>query len=252
MPLSSNRKSMSFTTDIKQQILDFGASLVGVADVSLMDELHTEPVGLLDPYTRAIAIALAIPAPVFETIENQPTPIYSAAYQSSNRVLDEIALKTANRLQAKGFLALPIPAAQILNRQEWFGAISHKAVARMAGLGWQGKNLLLINRTYGSRVRLVTLLTNAPLEFDGPVDNLCGKCVLCVDSCPVDAIKNVNTDSHYENRDEALYFQRCVEKVTEEFAQLPHIGFPMCGICIKVCPFGRKISKSAVPEAVWV
>jgi len=234
---------MSFTSEFKKHVLDFGANLVGVADVSLMGELPTEPAGLLDSYSRAISIAVAVPAPVFETIDDQPTPIYSAAYQSSNRVLDEIALKSANLLQEEGYLALPVPAAQILDRKEWFGAISHKAVARMAGLGWQGKNLLLINRKYGSRVRLVTLLTNAPLEFDGPVENLCGKCVLCVDSCPVDAIKNVNTESHYKTRDEAMHFHLCVVKLTEEFAKLPHIGFPMCGICIKVCPFGRKVGK---------
>ncbi len=239
---------MSFTKEIKEQIKGFGASLAGVADVSLMGELKTEPAGLLDPYSRAISIAVAVPAPVFETIDDQPTPIYSMAYQSSNRVLDEIALKTANNLQELGYLALPIPAAQILDRQEWYGAISHKAVARMAGLGWQGKNLLLINRKYGSRVRLVTLLTNAPLEFDGPVENLCGKCVHCVDSCPVDAIKNVNTETHYKGRDEALHFERCMKKVTEEFATLPNIGFPMCGICIKVCPFGRKIGKGQAAE----
>jgi len=240
---------MSFTDNIKAQVTGFGASLVGVADISLMGELKTEPENLLDSYSRAISIAVAVPAPVFETIDDQPTPIYSMVYQSSNRVLDEIALKTANILQEGGFLALPIPAAQILDRKEWFGAISHKAVARMAGLGWQGKNLLLINRKYGSRVRLVTLLTNAPLAFDGPVENLCGKCVHCVESCPVDAIKNVNTDSHYRNRDEALHFERCMKKVTEDFAPLPNIGFPMCGICIKVCPFGRKVEKRASAHA---
>lgn len=234
---------MNLTGHLKQQVLDFGASLVGVADVGLMEGLPTEPSGLLDPYRRAIAIAVALPAPVFETIEDAPTPIYSAAYQSSNRVLDEIALKTANQLQSEGYLALPVPAAQILDRQQWYGAISHKAVARLAGLGWQGKNLLVINRTYGSRIRLVSVLTDAPLEPDGPVENLCGKCRLCVDACPVDAIRNVNTDSHYESREQALDFERCMKQVTEEYASLPNIGFPMCGICIKVCPFGRRVSR---------
>jgi epoxyqueuosine reductase QueG len=111
----------------------------------------------------------------------------------------------------------------------------------MAGLGWQGKNLLLITPEHGSRVRLVTLLTDAPLKVDGPIENRCGKCRLCVDACPVDAIYNVNTDSHYSSREEALDLQRCAEKVTVEFASLPNIGAPMCGICIKVCPFGRRI-----------
>ncbi len=68
--------------------------------------------------------------------------------------------------------------------------ISHKAVARMAGLGWQGKSLLLINPEYGPRVRLVTILTDMPLTPDGPVKNRCGACLECVQACPASAIKN--------------------------------------------------------------
>lgn len=232
---------MSYTETLKQQILDLGADLVGIADAEPLRALRTDPPDLLAPYSRTIAIALRVPNDVFETIHDQPTPIYASAYQASNRVLDEIALKAANRLQRAGHRALPVPAAQILDRQNWYGAISHKAVARMAGLGWQGKNLLLITPEYGSRVRLVTLLTDAPLAIDGPIENLCGKCRLCVDACPVDAIHNVNTESHYTSREEAIDLQRCAEKVTVEFANLPNIGAPMCGICIKVCPFGRRI-----------
>jgi epoxyqueuosine reductase len=40
--------------------------------------------------------------------------------------------------------------------------------------------------------------------------------------------------------DKALYFHKCVEKLTNEFAKIPDVGAPICGICIKVCPFGRK------------
>ena len=120
---------------------------------------------------------------------------------------------------------------------------SRKTWQKMAGLGWQGKNLLLITPQYGSRVRLVTVLTDAPLIVDGPVKNRCGKCMLCRDACPAGAIKGVNTHDYYQNRNEALHFDKCVVKLTGEFAQLPDIGAPICGICIKVCPFGRKFGK---------
>jgi epoxyqueuosine reductase QueG len=114
----------------------------------------------------------------------------------------------------------------------------------MAGLGWQGKNLLLITPQYGSRVRLVTVLTKAPLNVDGPVKNRCGDCTACQDACPAQAIKGMSTGTHYKNRNEAMYFSRCVEKVTGEFAKIPEVGVPICGICIKVCPFGRKMVTS--------
>ena len=71
----------------------------------------------------------------------------------------------------EGYQSLPIPASQVLDRENWYAAISHKAVARMAGLGWQGKNLLLITPQFGSRVRLGTVLTEAPLFVDTPVKN---------------------------------------------------------------------------------
>jgi epoxyqueuosine reductase QueG len=159
---------------------------------------------------------------------------------TANRLLDDIAFKTAQLLQKHGGYSLPVPASQVLDQKNWLGAISHKAVARMAGLGWQGKNLLLVTPKFGSRVRLVTVLTDVPLAADRPIKNRCGKCQNCKNACPVQAIKGVGTTDHYRNREEALFFSRCMKKLTQEFIALPAVGAPICGICIKVCPFGRK------------
>ena len=202
-------------------------------------ELKVDPPDLLEPFSRAISIALQLPVAVFEQIADRPTPIYKSVYQTANLILDQIAFRTAMTLQNDGFHSLPIPASQVLDKKNWYGAISHKAVARMAGLGWQGKNLLLITPQYGSRVRLVTILTKAPLVVDGPVKNRCGKCTMCRDACLAQAIKGINTKTHYKNRNEAMYFSRCVEKVVGEFAKIPEVEVPICGICIKACPFGE-------------
>jgi epoxyqueuosine reductase QueG len=216
-----------------------GADLAGIADVEPLKELKLDPPDLLKSFSRAVSIALKLPQVVFEGISERPTPIYKSVYQTANQILDQIAFRTAMLLQNDGFQGLPIPASQILDHENLYAAISHKAVARMAGLGWQGKNLLLITPHYGSRVRLVTVLTNAPLDVDGPIKNRCGDCTACQDACPAQAIKGVKTESHYKTRNEAMYFSRCVEKVEGEFAKIPEVGVPICGICIKVCPFGR-------------
>jgi epoxyqueuosine reductase QueG len=205
-----------------------------------LNELTVNPPDLLHGFTRAVSIAIQLPVALFETISDKPTPIYSAVYATANRILDELAYKTAVALQKEGYNSLPIPASQVLDRENWYAAISHKAVARMAGLGWQGKNLLLITPQFGSRVRLVTVLTAAPLIADTPVKNRCGACMQCRDACPAKAIKVASTTDHYRDRDEALYFSRCVDKVTKEFAALPEVNAAICGVCIKVCPFGRK------------
>ena len=237
--MKAKRVPLDYTQKFKERILDLGADLVGIADVEPLRKLRLDPPDLLFSFSRAVSIALRLPQAVFEGISDRPTPLYKSVYQTANQMLDQIAFRTATALQDDGFLSLPIPASQILDHENLYAAISHKAVARMAGLGWQGKNLLLITPQYGSRVRLVTVLTDAPLAVDGPIKNRCGDCTECRDACPAQAIKGVKTESHYKNRNEALYFSRCVEKVQQEFAKIPEVGVPICGICIKVCPFGR-------------
>ena len=230
-----------YTEEFKDKIIGLGADLVGIADIEPLKELRVDPPDLLDHFTRAVSIAIKLPAATFEELSDRPTPIYKSIYQTANLVLDQMAFRTAMALQDDGHYSLPVPASQVLDQENWYAAISHKAVARMAGLGWQGKNLLLITPKYGSRVRLVTVLTNAPLDVDSPIKNRCGKCTMCRDACPAHAIKGINTESHYSNRNEALYFSRCAEKVAGEFAKIPEVGVPICGICIKACPFGRKM-----------
>ncbi len=231
---------MAWTREsLKNTLFGLGADLVGVADTKSLEELETDPPDLLTPFTRAVAIAVHIPRSVFEPITEHPTPIYASIYQTVNRLLDDIAFGIARRLDDTGYRALPVPASQVLDRNRWRGAISHKAVARMAGLGWQGKNLLLITPQYGSRVRLVTVLTDAPVSADGPVANRCGRCHACVDACPVGAIKGVGTADRYQSRNQAMHFSRCVQRLTVEHGAMEQIGAPICGICINVCPFGR-------------
>jgi epoxyqueuosine reductase QueG len=229
-----------YTEKLKRKIKKWGADLSGIADLEPLKELEVNPPDLLDSFTSAVSIAVRLPVAVFEQIKDRPTPLYASVYQTANRLLDEMAFKTSVMLQNDGYLSLPVPASQVLDRKNWMGAISHKAVARMAGIGWQGKNLLLITAKYGSRVRLVTVLTNAPLKVDGPLKNRCGECNMCRDACPVGAIKGVGTRTHYRDREEALYLSRCADKLAGEFAAIPDVGVPVCGICIKVCPFGRR------------
>jgi epoxyqueuosine reductase QueG len=228
---------MEYTQNIKNKIKKLGADLVGVAETGPLKGEYLNPLDLLESYPRAISIGLELPKAVLASIQDRPTPLYKSAYQTANQILDMIAFKTAIFLQRDGFDSLPIPASQVLDRQNWLGAISHKAVACLAGLGWQGKSLLLVTPQFGSRVRLATILTDAPLAFDEPIKNRCGICKRCQEACPAQAIKGAGTQDHYKDREEALFLDRCAEKLVRDFAVLPEIGTEICGICIKVCPF---------------
>jgi epoxyqueuosine reductase QueG len=224
------------------QVKDFarqcGADLVGIADLAFLDGIQTEPVDLLKGYRRAISIGVRLADGVLDAIEDRPTPIYQQHYLKTNVLLDDIALRVSQYIQARGSKTLPIPASQLLDKENWTSYISHKAVAIAAGLGWQGKSLLVISQDFGPRIRLVTILTDAAIKPDHPQKNRCGRCSLCSDACPVGAIKNVNTSSHYSSRDEALHFDRCLARVLDNSSR-PFIESPICGVCIRACPWGK-------------
>ncbi|ODA39228.1 4Fe-4S double cluster binding domain-containing protein [Desulfosporosinus sp. BG] len=230
---------MVSTLEIKQRAIELGADLVGIADLQRVEGLPTVPQKLMEPYTHAVVIAVAISPDVLEQITTEPTPLYLHHYLAANILLDDINLRLQREIMRAGFRALAVPASQIVDKGNWMGHISHKATAKAAGLGWQGKSLLLVTPKYGPRVRLATLLTNAPLEPDSMLANRCGTCQRCHDACPAAAIKGGSWEDHPQTREDALYFSRCVEKVNEDFAKRPEIGKPICGVCISACPWGK-------------
>ena len=137
--MTRNQKTNGYTKEIIGKIKNLGADLVGVADTEPLKQLRLDPPDLLDSFQRALSIAASLPKAVFEQISDRPTPLYASVYHSANRVLDEIAFHAANLLQRDGFNSLPIPASQVLDEENWYGAITHKAVGRIAGLGGKAK-----------------------------------------------------------------------------------------------------------------
>ncbi|MFC2133211.1 4Fe-4S double cluster binding domain-containing protein [Bacteroidota bacterium] len=229
----------TYTQSIKQFILEQGASLIGFTNIKSLDGLKTYPDNLLDNFNSAISIAVNIPNAIFDTIIDKPTPIYASFYGVANDMLDKISLQTAIKLQSDGYPALPIPASKYATDDNLHGSLPHRAVALTAGLGWIGKSSLLITSDFGPRVRLATILTTAHFIPDTELENLCGTCEECISACPADAIKGVGTTGYYETPNEALYFDKCIGKLRNEFTKLPNIKRSICGICIAACPYGR-------------
>ena len=225
---------------LKEVATLLGADIVRVADLALLKGIETHPANLLEGHQTAISLAVRLADAIVDSVVDCPTPLYHQHQLKVNAVLDDIAVRVANYIQNAGGKAVPIPASHILDRTRWHSYISHKAVAIAAGVGWQGKSLVVVNREWGPRIRLATILTDFRLEPDEPVANLCGACSSCAEACPGQAIKNVNTTRHYSDRDEALFLDRCAAKVAGEFTEIPGIEGPTCGVCIRVCPWGRK------------
>jgi len=226
--------------DIKAFCRTRGADCAGIADLAPFKQGWVVlPANLLDPFTRAISIAKRLDDDVINEIDRGPTVRYAGHYRSVNVELDAVTADVVKWIGERGYQAKAVPASHITDDTNLLGNISHKAVARMAGIGWQGKSLLIVNPEHGPRIRLATVLTDMPLVPDQPLRNRCGTCAECSKACPVSAIKNVNTKDRYETRDDALYFSRCAEQTRRNKA-LPGIGAMICGVCVKVCPFGRK------------
>lgn len=236
-------KSLIDKTEFIGKLENWGASIVRVADTAKLAGIDTEPNDLLSGFPKAVSIAVRLSNPTMDMIDKQPTPLYSSHYSRVNALLDDLAIKATNLLQSNSARAVPIPASQTLDSEKWTSYISHKAVALAAGIGWQGKSLLIVNPDFGPRIRLTTVLTDADLVPDSPVKNRCGKCQQCKDHCPAGAIIGATTTSHYSSRTEAVDLAKCVHQVRDVFGKLPDITPLICGICIKVCPWGKTTKK---------
>jgi epoxyqueuosine reductase len=68
------------------------------------------------------------------------------------------------------------------------GPVMERTWAKKSGIGWIGKNSLLLNKSMGSFFFLAELIVDLELEYDGPAKDYCGTCTACMDACPTDAI----------------------------------------------------------------
>jgi epoxyqueuosine reductase QueG len=222
-------------------------ALAGIADLSLLEGLPTYGGLRISDYRYAVSVAMALPSDAVKMItEDSPGVLYGHAYKTSNQALDALSLAIAQEIEGRGYRTLIIPASLTIDREKNVGHASHKAFAWAAGLGWIGRNALLINPAYGPAVRLATVLTDMPLKPNSPVTNGCGECRLCVLSCPAKALTHVKFDVRPSSRDEILDAGGCLarlEKNKESLAQDPltfQYAATICGICIKVCPIAKQ------------
>lgn len=214
--------------------------MVGVADLSLLENLETHPPNLLKNFKYAVSIAVALPKNAIELITRQsPGEFYANSYKTANMLLDQITFRISDKISDLGSNSQPIPASIIVDENNLLGNAPHKAFARAAGLGWIGRNLLLITPKYGPRIRLATILTDLPLKPGNPLESQCEDCIICIDACPMGALKPTNFKEYPVRREDAFDAEKCNAHLTR-IKEIPHIGARICGICMKVCPIGRR------------
>ncbi len=213
-------------TQLRELAAREGAPHFGVADVApLRDSFNEMAPEAIDGLDRAVCVGYHLSDRVLEDVKDRPTHLYYFHYRRVNLLLDDLTLKLTASIQGEGYEALPIPASQVIDWDNQTAHVSHKHVAVEAGLGWIGRNNLLVTPDHGSRVRLGTVLTDMPLPTDSPLEEDCGECRACIDDCPADAIKEDPADFEHI---------ACYEKIREMIKEV-NIGQNVCGICIRAC-----------------
>lgn len=204
--------------ELREELLSHGATVVGIAGLR----------GYLSGEIAHLGCAVSI-------------GVDRRLNEDTLSLLVKLQKRTVRALKSRGFRTLAIPPDSDRKKgtfiSKLYSLFNHKMAATSAGLGWIGKNGLLISADYGPRLSLATVLTDALLEADAPMEHsLCGDCTLCRQYCPSQAITGAEW-SRGNPFVELVKLERCrghkeIKKKTD--------GKPNCGLCINICPYGRE------------
>ena len=206
-----------------------GADLVGFADTKKLQGVYTYPKNLLDEFPFAVSIGVNL----------DRWSAYDAATEDDFAIplLEDIARTVKRTVEKMGYSAKIIfPDKRVAHNSPlyWKGEVSHKAVAKSAGLGWIGRSTLLVTPKLGPRVFLVTVLTDMPLSPGTPMENMCGTCRMCVLACPRNALKGARFQDHPEIVEQAIEVETCGALVNRTWKD-----GSMCYECMLACPKGK-------------
>lgn len=215
-----------------------GSGLVGFADLSPLKGMLAGDISAFEfPY--AVTFAVEIPKEAAMASLDRPSEEMRSAYKMCNKKLKEAGERISQLLVAEGYKARFIDPAQRVNPERLLGPISQKAIASLSGMGWIGRNGLLITEDYGPRQRMGAVLTDMPVTRKAQlIDNKCGDCTLCIDRCAMKVLKGPEFKHHPESRDLVIDWAKCgaYEAKLIGDGSRPERA---CGRCISVCPFSK-------------
>ena len=124
--------------------------------------------------------------------------------------------------------------------------ILDRAWARNAGLGWVGKNSMLISKDYGSFVFIGELIIDLELQADLPVKDYCGNCTICIDACPTGAI----IQPYVVDGSKCISYFTIEKKggIPDQFKGKFMNRVFGCDICQDICPWNSKVQPHKTEE----
>ena len=205
--------------EIKEFLKKYNVDIVGFGRIPE----NTAQLEIERRLSHAIVFGLPLSESILATVKDRPSLIYKHHYKTVNWILDQTAFHLMRFIEEKGKKAVAIPASQTVDWERQMGHVSHKILARAAGLGRIGRSGLLVHPFHGAHVRYVSILTNLAFEPDTQTETDCGSCMKCIAACPAQAITEQGVD-----------IQRCYAKL-KDFSRIRGIGQYICGVCVRVC-----------------
>ncbi len=206
-------------------------------------EKRTNPLLLLPQARSIIAIALAYPSKMKDAPRSTREDRRGIFCRASWGVDYHVVLR--EKLQKlEAFILEKRPDALTRSMVDT-GELSDRAVAERAGIGWSGKNCMIITPEFGSYVYLGEMITTIALEPDRPIEDQCGSCNKCVEGCPTGAlVQGGQLDSN-----------KCIAFLTQTKGFLPEqyrtkIGNRIygCDTCQTICPKNKGMDFHLHPE----
>ena len=122
-------------------------------------------------------------------------------------------------------------------------ALPERYIAYKSGVGFIGKNNMLINEKYGSYVFLGEIITDLSIEPDEPVESKCGNCEKCISACPT---KSIN--ENYNNPNICMSYITQKKHIDDKWFNKFKGRLFGCDTCQKVCPFNTEAEISSIKE----
>ena len=226
----------TLNSELKARLIKEGAALVGFANISFL------PADIRGSMPSAISIAATLAPSIINDISNGPTISYYQEYNRANEFLTELCETAVEFLTSRGNKAIAIKPTipkEEMDYETLATQLPNKTIATRAGIGWIGKSSLLITKEYGPAIRLASVLTDAKLETETPInDSRCGDCMKCVENCPAKAITGNNWELGLQ-RESLLDAFACCNTAVNSCKNI-EIAATICGVCINVCPWTQK------------